>query len=50
MNDSDFVFEFFVNTYPADRREPMLVAAGTMSLTSTDHPTYAESALPTIEW
>jgi len=50
MNDSDFVFEFFVNTYPADRREPMLVAAGTVSVTSVDHPMHVENALPIIEW
>jgi hypothetical protein len=50
MNDSDFVFEFFVNAYPADRREPMLVAAGAVSVTSTDHLTHAETDLPAIEW
>ena len=50
MNDSDFVFEFFVNTYPANRREPMLVAAGAVSVASTDQLAHAESALPTIEW
>lgn len=50
MNDSDFVFEFFVNTHPSGRQEPRLVAAGTVSLTSTDHPTHAETALPVIEW
>jgi len=50
MNDSDFVFEFFVNTHRSGRQELMLVAAGAVSVTSVDHPTHVENALPVIEW